>query len=288
MPSNKNARWFFYVISLIVHLCVFFLLPFGKKHDSLNTELTSTLKIVLVGRQINPELLEKLKKRQVVNNEFTGDEAISKNNRFYGKKDQTYKVETIPRKVGQFHEGAGTKKEGFIHEKKRKNQLKMSDLLINKPTDIDQFALKKAMNHKTFFMKIPDDEEASNNDYLEDVTVGEATNLNTQEYKFWGFYNRIRLRLEPIWESLLDERIRKYYGLGRKIIIGTQTLTLIKITLDEEGNVFKMRVLHSSGIAEIDDVAIDAITLSGPFGSVPKGMLNEKLTELEWGFVVRP
>ena len=288
MPTKEKLRWPVYLLSLILHASLLFFVKIDANQKTLNTETLHDAKVTLKVREIDPVIKERLKKRQVVNNEFTGEDRALKTGGYYGKKNQTYKEEMIPAKVGQFSEAGGDKKEKSLRDQKNSKQLKMSDLLIKKPGNIEEYAVKQTNKHKTFHLEITNSELASNSDYIEGVKLGDATNLNTQEFKYWGFYNRMRLRLEPIWEKLLDERLRKYFTHGKRIVIGNDTMTLIKITLDEEGNVFRIKVLSSSGIAEVDDIAIDAITLSSKFPSVPRDMLKDKLAEIEWGFVVRP
>ncbi|MBI2521697.1 MAG: energy transducer TonB [Bdellovibrio sp.] len=288
MHQHAKLKWLLYCISLVLHLCVLFFIKQDYNQRLSNRETSKSLRVVLKPREIPAKIIEKLKHQQVVNNELNGEETADELHKYYGKKNQTYKHETIPRNVGRFKPSNHPEEETANGMTNKKKKITMADLLVKKPGNIEDFAVKSPLQHKTFYIGIEENMQASNNDYLEGVDVGDATNLNTKEYKFWGFYNRMRLRLEPIWEKLLDERIRRNYVHGKKIMIGSQTMTLIKITLDEEGNVFRLKVLHSSGIAEIDDIAIDAITLSGPFASVPRQMLVDKIVEIEWGFVVTP
>jgi len=291
MPRHEKLRMLFYFIfvSLVLHLCFLFWVKSDPTLHSLNSELLDTLKVVLLSREIIPRQSMRNKKRQIVNNEQTGREVAPSSSRFYGEKNQTYEKETIPQEIGQFRaQGPPSAKKDRGNRMEKLKSLKMADLVIRKPKNLDQFAMAKITNHQALAVGLSKNSEGRNNDYIEGVNVGEGTNLNTHEYKFWGFYNRMRQRLEPNWEKLLDERIRRYYAHGRKVILANQTMTLIKITLDEEGNVFRMKVLQSSGLAEIDNIAIDAITMSGPFTSVPKQMLQDQLVEIEWGFVVRP
>ena len=58
---------------------------------------------------------------------------------------------------------------------------------------------------------------SSTSDYLKDVTQGAQTMLNTKEFKYFSYYQRIRRQLEQYWEPGLKKRLRAMFERGRSL-----------------------------------------------------------------------
>ena len=128
---------------------------------------------------------------------------------------------------------------------------------------------------------------AQNNDFIEDVPLGDSTNLNTVEFKYYGFYHRIRLKLEQYWGNSLKQKTEAIYKAGRRPPASTNYITSLSIILDAKGNIVKVNVSTTSGIKELDDAAIESFNRAGPFPNPPKGMMKNGEATIEWGFVVK-
>ncbi len=128
---------------------------------------------------------------------------------------------------------------------------------------------------------------AQNNDFVEDVPLGDLTNLNTVEFKYYSFYHRIRQQLEQYWGSTLQEKARQLYAQGRRLPASTNMITSLEIVLDENGSIIEIHVKSPSGIQEFDEAAIESFGKAGPFPNPPKGMVQNGRAILTWGFVVK-
>ena len=113
------------------------------------------------------------------------------------------------------------------------------------------------------------------------------TSLNTVEFKFYGYYHRIRQKLEQYWGNSLREKAEKLYRQGRNIASNSQKITFLVITLNNFGEITGIKVKSTSGIKELDDAAIESFNKAGPFPNPPSGMMVNGKADIEWGFVVK-
>jgi TonB family protein len=127
---------------------------------------------------------------------------------------------------------------------------------------------------------------AASNDYLKDVPEGDDTNLNTVEFKYYGFYHRIRQKLEQFWGRSLHETAVQMAKEGRQVSAGDEHVTALRVTLNADGDVIDIEVLGTSGVKELDDAAIESFNEAGPFPNPPRDLVVDGKVVLEWGFVV--
>jgi TonB family protein len=128
---------------------------------------------------------------------------------------------------------------------------------------------------------------ASNNDYIDDIPLGDVTNLNTTENKYYGFYQRIKKQLEQHWGSTIKDRARKLYKGGRRIPASETLITDISVVIDEKGSIVEISIKGTSGVRELDQAAIESFNKAGPFPNPPKGLLVDGRAVIQWGFVVK-
>ncbi len=127
---------------------------------------------------------------------------------------------------------------------------------------------------------------AQSNDYLEEVPLGDMTALNTKEHVYYGFYYRIKLKLEQHWGSTLKEKMEGLYKRKGRFPASDKYITSIKVELDDMGQIVNIRVKGSSGVEELDSAAIESFNKAGPFPNPPKGMIKNGRASIEWGFAV--
>ena len=126
------------------------------------------------------------------------------------------------------------------------------------------------------------------NDYVEQVPLGDLTYLNTAQYKYYGFFYRIRQRLEQYWGKSLEEKVAGLMKLGRRIKSGENLITTLIVILSEVGEILTILIKGSSGVQELDDAAKTSFMAAGPFPHPPKGLVHQGRVKIEWGFVVNP
>ncbi len=126
----------------------------------------------------------------------------------------------------------------------------------------------------------------ASNDYLKDMATGESANLNTVEFKYYGFYHRIRQKLEQFWGRSLHETAAELAKSGREVSAGAEHITALRVTLSATGDVIEIEVLGASGVKELDDAAVESFKEAGPFPNPPRDLIVDGKVTLEWGFVV--
>lgn len=126
---------------------------------------------------------------------------------------------------------------------------------------------------------------SSTNDHLEDIPLGELTHLNTVEYQFYGYYHRIKQKLEGFWGRSIQEKAETMAKEGRSLA-SDQHITALRIVMNDLGEIVEVVILGSSGVRELDDAAIESFNAAGPFPNPPKGLIVDGRVTIEWGFVV--
>lgn len=124
-------------------------------------------------------------------------------------------------------------------------------------------------------------------EFVEQVPLGDHTYLNTVEYKYYGFFKRMRERLEQAWGMSLRQKAQYLLNHGRRLT-ADNLLTSINVILNEKGELVHIVVKGSSGVLELDDAALESFNRAGPFSHPPKGLLKNGLLEVSWGFLVNP
>jgi TonB family protein len=125
------------------------------------------------------------------------------------------------------------------------------------------------------------------NDFVDDIPLGEVTHLNTQEFKYYGFYNRIKQQLEQFWGKSISEKARSLYRSGRRLPGNEQLITSVTVILNEKGDILNILIDGSSGVKELDQAAVESFKKAGPFPNPPKGLVVNGRAVIQWGFVVK-
>jgi protein TonB len=127
--------------------------------------------------------------------------------------------------------------------------------------------------------------QSATDDYLKDVAVGANTLLNTQEFKFYSFYERIRQRLANEWNQRLNSELDQLFAAGTSI--DSDKRTKVEVELDERGGLKRVRVVGSSGIEGLDRAATMAFQYAAPFPNPPTDMIEkDRSVRIRWDFVV--
>jgi len=272
---------------------------------------------------ISPKQLKAIKdsqSKQIVATETNGRNEKPVNSRFAGEKDQTFDRQTIASSNGSFKEAGKGFKAGSAHSLAQipapktsvrvkassgfKKPLSLSDLGGFKMADIEKHQaeahaaieeMSKEMEAKSSQAEALGVEKgksginglAQNNDFVEDVPLGDMTNLNTTEFKYYGFYHRIRQKLEQHWGSSIKDKAKNLYRSGRRMPASENLITAVTVVLNDKGNIIDIKIEGTSGIRELDQAAIESFNKAGPFPNPPKGLLVGGRATIQWGFVVK-
>jgi TonB family protein len=109
------------------------------------------------------------------------------------------------------------------------------------------------------------------NDHLEGIEEGEGTFLNSREFKYASYFNRMKRGVSQRWDPISEYRRRdptgNIYGFRDRV-------TVVNVTLDKEGVVKDVAVTQTSGIDFLDREAITAFQRASPFPNPPKGLVG--------------
>jgi TonB family protein len=201
--------------------------------------------------------------KQIVHSEES-DNVTPKDEAFLSDKDRSFDRQSVSFRVRHFQAQASLElSKNMLLEK-----LSLSDLGLNHQVEKN-------------IQKV-----SSNNDYVKDIPLGELTHLNTAEYKYFSYFQRIRQRLENYWGASIEDKVRQLAQQGRRLL-SDENMTSLRVCLDHLGRVLWVKVLGSSGIRELDEAAIESFNEAGPFTNPPKDLVQDGRVTFEWGFVVR-
>lgn len=225
-------------------------------------------------------------KKQIVQSEDSESD-VKKDDAYLSDKNRSFDRQTKARKVDTFKQAS----KGKSASKRPKKDMKLSDLAaFARGTDPFREASKKHSdknNGRPDSDREAQEDVSSTNDHVETVPLGDLTHLNTAEYKFYGFYHRIRQQLEQFWGASIQEKATDLAKDGRQLSSEEELITSLQITLNKEGKIVSIRLMGSSGVQELDDAAIEAFNDAGPFPNPPRELVKNGQVTLEWGFVVK-
>jgi TonB family protein len=274
--SSKYAYLTFFLAVLITH---FLLLSSWPRWDDLVFHPTGP---PVENKNSHPRVLSPLR-LQIVQSEETESQDRPDEAQFFSDKNRKFLRQTLAKKVEIFKSSSST----AVEEKKENKKISLSDLgAYSKNHHPLQAA---ALEKKTSSKKMARSQvESSTNDFVENVPLGSLTNLNTVEYVYYGYYHRIRQKLEQFWGRSLTDMARSFIGQGRRIATGDHLVTSLVITLNPLGEITSILIKGSSGIRELDHAAVDSFNKAGPFPNPPKGLIHNGQVSIEWGFIVNP
>ncbi|MFH1463513.1 MAG: TonB C-terminal domain-containing protein [Pseudomonadota bacterium] len=108
---------------------------------------------------------------------------------------------------------------------------------------------------------------APNNDLL-DEEKGKAVNLNTNEFLFADYINRIRRLVNFYWQQNLDNLP------PNTLITKSRYDTQVEVYLGGQGALSSVEVTRESGSRPIDDCVVRAFQMAGPFPHPPEQLIG--------------
>lgn len=119
------------------------------------------------------------------------------------------------------------------------------------------------------------------NDAL-DAPEGDGTFLNTREWKYAAFFNRVKQAVSAKWDP--NARLR-----SRTESLGFATrVTVMTVTLRPDGSLADLFVSQSSGVDALDAEAMKAFEQAAPFANPPPALVEQGFIRFSFGFHVTP
>ncbi len=110
------------------------------------------------------------------------------------------------------------------------------------------------------------------------VPKGDGTFLNTREWKYAGFFNRVKQAVGAVWDP--NRRLRQK---GRDVGVNDR-ITTVHVALRPDGSIYEIYVAQSCGLEELDQEAINAFERAAPFANPPAGLVEDGLIRFGFGF----
>lgn len=301
MDSTARQQRIFYILfgAMLFAHSVLMLTKISEKNPTVSLTLPTTkvMKVKLI--QTAMQELAMSQKKQIVQSEDSAS-AEKKKDAFLSDKTRSFDRQTVSKNTDVFKKaGAGNatvtqkaqpKTEGENKKKVDFKDMKLSDVGISadQPNPFKQSRPASAASVEGMRNADPRSQGLSaTNDYVEEMALGDFTQLNTVEFKFYGFYHRIRQKLEQFWGRSIQEKAANIFRAGRRLPASENLVTSLQVTLNENGEIVGVKILGASGVKELDDAAIESFNEAGPFPNPPKELLVNGKATIDWGFVVK-
>ena len=124
--------------------------------------------------------------------------------------------------------------------------------------------------------------------YIQGMKEGDTSALNTKEFVFYSYFERVRRQLDQAWQPILREQIQRIYKNGRKLASNMDYTTRTMVTLSAKGEIVRVQLLEQSGTTDLDQAAVDALNKAGPYPNPPKGLINDSnQVQIRWDFILK-
>lgn len=295
ISRGQRTFYIFFGAILFVHAA----LMVSKIRDQFPTAALSpsvkSIKVKLVQEALKEMALSQ--KNQIVQSEDS-EAREKKKDSFLSDKDRSFERQSVAKNVDIFKKAALGDARVTQKAQTKSSEAKKVDFKNIKLSDLGMAAGEQGLPKR---LRAPASESvqgmkngdplaqglSATNDYVEEVTLGDFTHLNTVEFKFYGFYHRIRQKLEQFWGKSIQEKAEAIFRSGRRLPASENLITSLQVTLDAKGEIVNVKILGASGVKELDDAAIESFNEAGPFPNPPKELLVNGKATIDWGFVVK-
>lgn len=255
------------VISLTIHvLFVLLLITFGIIQNRMQS---SVVQIEWIDSKSS-------KNQAIVKSEQGEEVKTAEKNAFLGEKNRTVIKQTVA-KSSSLNEKTTARPKlanlGVSLVPKDSSGTKSGDLFKN--------------NYSQFNQAIQQEKPAGG-DFVKGMEESSETALNTKEFVFYGYFQRIRTQLDQAWQPILRKQIEGLFRKGRRLASEMEYLTKTVVVLNSKGEVVEVKVLEESGTRALDDAAIKAFNSAGPFPNPPGGLSDASgRIQIRWDFLLR-
>lgn len=256
-----------FVISLTIHVAVFLMiLLFGVYQQKLQQEI------------VDIEWIDTKEKSQVIVRSDSGEITEHADERaFLGEKNRRVSKQTVA-------------KNPSLQERttNKPSLAKLGVPLITKQDLDGTRSVDKFQENYSQFNREVQESKPAGGDFVKGIAESTETALNTKEFVFFGYFQRIRSQLDQAWQPILRKQIEGMFRRGRRLASEMEYLTRTVVVLNAKGEVVEVRVLEESGTRALDDAAIKAFNEAGPFPNPPGGLADSKgQIQIRWDFVLR-
>lgn len=107
----------------------------------------------------------------------------------------------------------------------------------------------------------------ANDQFVQGVPLGNEIDLDTSEYRYVGYFTKLRKAVELVWVYPQRAVQRQQRGVVK-----------LRFAIHADGTASKIKVTKSSGYKILDRAVVDAIKLASPFSPLPRGFGRDEIT----------
>ncbi len=243
----------------------------GLKNTHWKHDLQVPIEVTLTPKEVPPQDRAK----SIVRSEAEPTETEPKPDSFLSDQNRAIRQETVARR-----EGGGGAISAIPRPKKAP---KLSDLGMRMKEDAPrEYTEERRWANPQF------GEALKGGQYIQGIREGEVTALNTKEFVFYSYFERVRKQLDQAWQPLVRQNIQKILKSGRKLASNSDHVTRALVTLNQQGQILRIQVIEESGSQDLDQAAVDALNRAGPYPNPPRGLVDGKgEVQIRWDFILK-
>jgi hypothetical protein len=124
-------------------------------------------------------------------------------------------------------------------------------------------------------------------EYIPGIKTGGFTALNTDQFTYYTFFERINEQVRFRWVTLVRNYLGGLSDSQMNALAKYQRVFQIEIVLSDSGQYLKGFIHRTSGEQALDMTSIDAFQSAAPFLNPPKGLVEEDgFIHLHYSFIV--
>ena len=275
-------------LSLFFHFCLMALLFFMPEKESqlysMNTKNAKPKSSIV---EIS---IENKKVKQIIQQDVAPlNHKVPKETRFLGRYNQSVKKESVKYAKGipAISKKNSRRKQKIQLFNKAYNQWKQkrAPAFVKEPEKNIQRQKNFQREKNLHSIKTLSQFDSGTQDHIKGVKKGAETLLNSRQFVYYSYYNRIRQQVNQYWRPRIRQKIQNLALANRYMDV--DRVTRLKITLDSKGHLLNIKVLRRSGSIEIDSVALQAFKQAGHFPNPPKSLIKKDGTiSIHWSFIL--
>lgn len=115
---------------------------------------------------------------------------------------------------------------------------------------------------------------ASSSEYIPGVQEGAFTALNTDQFTYYTFFERLKDQVGNRWTPMVRNYVSQRTQKDLEILSRQNRTTQVEIVINPQGDIVNALVSRSSGDKSLDAMGIEAFKIAAPFINPPKGMIE--------------
>lgn len=115
---------------------------------------------------------------------------------------------------------------------------------------------------------------ASTSEYIPGVQEGAFTALNTDQFTYYAFFERLKDQVGNRWTPMVRNYVSQRTPKDLEVLSRRNRTTQVEIVLNPQGDIVNAFVARSSGDKSLDEMGVEAFKMAAPFINPPKGMIE--------------